>query len=172
MPYLPPLTDEQASDEAKKMFDAINDNFGMVPNIFRTLGHNPAVLSAILELNNAVQESDLPAKFRELVYLKSSQINGCDYCAHYHSKALKKAGGSDEQVQAIDNFAGVELFDDQEKAVLRFAQQLTEKATVDRETYEAVAAFLNESQMVALVGTISLANVTNRVNHAFDVELP
>ena len=78
MPQLPPLSDAQASDAAKTLFQGIQAKFGMVPNIFRTLGHAPPVLQATLDLNSAIQQA-LDPKLRELAYLKTSQLNGCNY---------------------------------------------------------------------------------------------
>ena len=75
---LTPLTDEQASPKAAELFSAIKGHFGMVPNIFRTMGHAPAVLGATLNLDQAIS-SDLEPKLRELAYLKTSQLNGCNY---------------------------------------------------------------------------------------------
>ena len=46
--------------------------------IVRTMGHAPDVLEATLALNKAIQH-ELPGKLRELAYLKTSQLNGCDY---------------------------------------------------------------------------------------------
>jgi alkylhydroperoxidase family enzyme len=78
MPHVPPLADAQASDPAKNLFRDIQSKFGMVPNIFRTMGHAPAILQATLALNGAIQH-DLDPKLRELAYLKTSQLNGCNY---------------------------------------------------------------------------------------------
>lgn len=63
-------------------------------------------------------------------------------------------------------------FDDREKAVLRFAEQLTREAQVDAETMDALKGFLSEPELVELAASVGLSNFTNRFNHAFDVELP
>ena len=78
MPHLEPLADDQASEAAKNLFEPVQSAFGMVPNIFRTMAHAPDVLGALLNLNNSIQQ-ELPGKFRELAYLKTSIINDCGY---------------------------------------------------------------------------------------------
>ena len=78
MPHLPPLTDTQASGEARGIFQALQANLKMVPNIFRTLGHAPAVLKATLDLDQAIH-ADLDPKLRELAYLKTAKLLGCHY---------------------------------------------------------------------------------------------
>jgi alkylhydroperoxidase family enzyme len=78
MPHIEPLSDDQAAEAAKTLFQPLQSAFGMVPNIFRTMAHAPDVLAALLNLNNAIQQK-LPAKFRELAYLKTSLLNDCRY---------------------------------------------------------------------------------------------
>ncbi len=78
MPHIEPLSDDQASEAAKNLFQPLQSALGMVPNIFRTMAHAPDVLGALLNLNKASQQ-ELPAKFRELVYLKTSLLNDCGY---------------------------------------------------------------------------------------------
>ena len=78
MPYLAPLTDANASAEAKATFQNLQAKLGVVPNIFRTMGHAPEVLQATMALNAAIQK-ELPPKLRELAYLKTSELNNCNY---------------------------------------------------------------------------------------------
>ena len=78
MPHVAPLADAQAPDASKNLFQQIQSQFGMVPNIFRTMGHAPEVLRATLALEQAITR-DLAPKLRELAYLKTSQLNGCHY---------------------------------------------------------------------------------------------
>ena len=78
MPHLAPLADAQAPDPSKSLFQQIQSQFKMVPNIFRTMGHAPEVLRATLALEQAITR-DLAPKLRELAYLKTSQLNACHY---------------------------------------------------------------------------------------------
>jgi alkylhydroperoxidase family enzyme len=78
MPHLAPLADAEAPDASKGLFQQIQSQFGMVPNIFRTMGHAPEALRATLALEQAITR-DLAPKLRELAYLKTSQLNGCHY---------------------------------------------------------------------------------------------
>ncbi len=78
MPHIEPLSDDQASEAAKNLFQPLQSALGIVPNIFRTMAHAPDVLGALLNLNKAIQQ-ELPAKFRELAYLKTSMLNDCGY---------------------------------------------------------------------------------------------
>lgn len=78
MPHVQPLSDEQASPQAKTLFSKLQSALKMVPNIFRTMGHAPAVLEASLAFDQAIHH-DLDANLRELAYVKTSQLNKCNY---------------------------------------------------------------------------------------------
>ena len=171
MPHIKPLEDDQACDKAKPIFDNIQSDFGSVPNFYRTMGHNPTVLEAFLQKYISIHQ-DLPDKFRELAYLKSSLVNNCSYCTHYHQQLGKQAGLTEEQIAAAEDFSDSEHFDDQEKAVLRFAEQLTRLAHVDDAVTNELMDFLSSSQMVVLAATVGVANFTNRFNNALGIELP
>ncbi|ELP31538.1 carboxymuconolactone decarboxylase family protein [Rhodopirellula baltica] len=170
MAYAQPLSINEAPDEAKPILEAIEEKFGQSMNIFSTLAHQPDVLGGMTQINDGLQ-NDLPAKYRELAYYKASQLNSCDYCSHYHRQAAKKAGLSDQQLDSM-NVSSVDLFDEKEQAVLKYAEQLTTKANVDASVVKELKLFLNEKQLVTLAAAVALANFTNRINHGLDIELP
>ena len=72
----------------------------------------------------------------------------------------------------MDDYAGSDQFNAQEKAVLQFAEQLTRNAKVDADTVNELKGFLNDAQLVVLAAAVGQANLTNRFNEAFAVELP
>lgn len=134
MSAVTPLTSEDASPEAADIFAGIEQKFGMVPNIFRVMGHHPGVLGGFLKLFEAIQ-TDLDPQFRELAFLHVSVLNSCEYCTEHHTMAAKATGLSPEKIDAVVN-GRLEEFDGIELDVLRFADQLTLQTTVD----ESVAA--------------------------------
>src|SRR5262252_4585144 len=78
MALVAPLADAQASEAAKGIFQTLQSKMGKVLNIFRTMGHAPDILQATLSFNQAIQK-DLDPKLRELAYLKTTQVNKCNY---------------------------------------------------------------------------------------------
>ena len=79
---------------------------------------------------------------------------------------------NEAQIAAMNDYASSDQFDAQEKAVLRFAEQLTQGARADADTVHELKGFLNDAQLVVLAATVGQANFTNRFNEAFEVELP
>ena len=76
MPLLPPLDDDQAAPDARATLEALQAKLGQVPNMYRTFAHAPKVLSAAVAMAQAVR-SELDPKFRELAYLKVTDLTGC-----------------------------------------------------------------------------------------------
>jgi len=171
MQYVQPLSTENAPEKSKPILKAVKDKFGQSLNLFNTLAHQPDVLGGVVQLSDGIH-NDLPDALRELAYFKASQINHCEYCSHYHSQAAKKAGVSDQQIDEVDNYTQSDAFNDLEKAVLSYSEQLTKTAEVDDATVSKLKESLNEKQFVSLAATVALANFTNRVNHGLGIELP
>jgi AhpD family alkylhydroperoxidase len=171
MPEVAPLADAVAPEAAKKLFQAIQGQFGMVPNIFRTMGHAPAVLESTLGLNAAIQH-DLDPVLRELAYLKASQLNNCGYCLHYHKTLGRKAGLTPTQVEDLEQYEKSGAYTEIQKLALKFAEQWTRQGKVSAEVMKKLAGALTPTQLVTLAATVGLANWTNRFNESFGVELP
>lgn len=79
MPTIKPLREDEAT-ELKPVFEGLKKAYGRVPNIFAVMARRPAVLRAALPLFGAIMaEGAIPAKYKELAYLKTSLVNGCEY---------------------------------------------------------------------------------------------
>ncbi len=63
---------------------AIYDHYlkvrGNVPNMFRTVAHRPEIMKTMIAHFRAIMETGtVPAKLKELVITRASQINRCEY---------------------------------------------------------------------------------------------
>ena len=77
MPRIKAVDPRHATGQAKELLDAVNEKFGMVPNLARTLANSPAALKGYLAFGEALEDGLLPAKLREQIALTVSQTNGC-----------------------------------------------------------------------------------------------
>ncbi len=164
-----PLTREQAAAEIQPVFDKLTHVFGRMPAFFGTMARVPEALQHFLPLYAAIiDRGKVEAKYKELAYLKTAQINGCEYCFRAHTASGKKKGVSDEQIQAIAFFNRSAAFDDKEKAVLLYAERVTRGASAVRaRVLEDLKQYFTDDQIVELTLAISMANFTNRFNDAF-----
>lgn len=75
-----PIPKEHAAAEVKAVYDNLTKTFGRMPNIFGVMAHRPDVLKSFLPLYMAVMaEGAIEPKYKELVYLKTAMLNGCEY---------------------------------------------------------------------------------------------
>jgi alkylhydroperoxidase family enzyme len=74
------LSKEKAAPEVHETFEGMTKRFGRVPNIFATMAHRPNVLKNFVPLYGAIiDEGTVEARYKELAYLKTSLLNGCEY---------------------------------------------------------------------------------------------
>ena len=52
----------------------------------------PDLMNAVLGMEKAAANSGLEHSLYELVKTRASQINGCAYCLHMHTRDARKAG--------------------------------------------------------------------------------
>jgi uncharacterized peroxidase-related enzyme len=167
-PVISPLTKEKAAPNVHPIFDRLTQAFGHMPSFFATMARVPEALEHFMPLYSAViNKGTVDAKFKELAYLKSAQINGCEYCFRAHSASGKKNGVTEEQLKALNFFARSPAFDAKEKATLLYAERVTRGASAIREgALQDLKQYYTDDQIVELTLAICIANFTNRFNDA------
>jgi uncharacterized peroxidase-related enzyme len=163
-----PLTKEQAAPEVQDTFEKLAARAGKVPNIFAAMAHRPEVLNAFRPLYKAIiNEGSIEDKYKELAYLRTSMVNGCEYCTRAHIASSKRAGVTAEQVAALPFYSRSSLFDEKEKATILYADRVTRGAAGIRASQlQELRKFYDEGQIVELTMAICMANFTNRFNDA------
>ncbi|WP_210588268.1 carboxymuconolactone decarboxylase family protein [Streptomyces sp. GESEQ-35] len=129
----------------------------------------PNALKGIGTLNQAIAQSGLPTELQEIVGMRASQINGCGACVHGHMVNLRKAGVSDERIAAVAAWRHAPFFSDAERAALQLTETVTRLADLSEESvpdslWNEVADHFDETELSALILTISLTNLFNRIN--------
>lgn len=80
MAVVHPLPPGQAAAELAPVYESLSKKFGRVPNFFATMAQRPNVLKNFLPLYAAiVAEGTIEPKYKELAYLKTALLNGCEY---------------------------------------------------------------------------------------------
>jgi uncharacterized peroxidase-related enzyme len=166
------VTNQDAGEKVKAVFEGMEKKIGAVPNVFRAMAHNPEMLEAFLALNATLPKTKLDGKLRELAYIKTSELNDCDYCLHHHRALGKKAGLNDRQVAETADFETSDAYDELQRQVMRYAEQVTRHINVDDALFASLKGALGEREIVELAMTVGIANFTNRVTETLRMELP
>ena len=130
----------------------------------------PGAHEALQALHKSTEKGGVPRATLELTNLRASQINGCSVCVDMHSRALKKLGEKDARIFAVSAWREAPYYSDAERAALALteaASRLSDRADpVPDEVWKEAARHYDDTQLAALVMSIGLINLWNRLNAA------
>jgi uncharacterized peroxidase-related enzyme len=172
MGYVSYPSRDEAAESVRPIYDGVEKKLGTMLNFFKAMAHSPDLLQGFMALNGSMGKMKLDPKLRELAYLKASQVNGCDYCRHYHSRSGQGAGLSQAQVEGVGRPEPDGQYDELQWDVIRFADQVTRRARADAELIQRLKQRLSDRELVELTAVVGLANFTNRMNDTLEIELP
>jgi uncharacterized peroxidase-related enzyme len=162
----------EAAESIRPHFQRVEERGHQVPNFLRVLAHSPELLEGFIALNGALNRIALDPKLRELAYIRASEINSCGYCLDHHKKAARKARLDERQANETESYAGNELYDDLQRDVLQYTEEVTRNVIVSDDLIERLKQKLTDREIVELAVTVALANFTNRISETLRLELP
>jgi len=162
----------RADGPDQKIFDRLERERKLpTANIFLALTQAPDQLDGFLTYANSLRNSPLSPRLRELAILTVGHLTKSRYeIAHHQSHGLK-AGLTQALLDAVPDFETSALYDAHEKAVMAFAKESTLKVDVSQETWDKVAAFLGEPELIALVLVVAWYNSGVRIMGGLNIEL-
>ena len=79
-PRVAAIDPTSSSTELRPTFDAFITERGKVPNLFRIAAHNPPIMRTLADhLRVVMGEGTVPVLLKELLSVRVSRINLCDY---------------------------------------------------------------------------------------------
>src|SRR5690625_1548869 len=134
----------------------------------------PELMKAMVDLEKTVRGSGLEASLIDLVKLRASQINGCAYCIHMHSREARASGVDQDKLDLLPAWRESSFFSERERAALGWTEALTLVASTGAPDadYEALTAQFDEHDRVALSLAIGAINVWNRLAIGFRSQHP
>ena len=141
-------------------------------NIFRMLAHSESHFVNYCRLGNAIRfKGTLDPQLREIAISRAGILCESDYEVIAHKRIGRAAGVSDAKTDALEEGACADAFTAQEKAVLRFTDEVVTQTRVSDETFDAVAAFLEPEALVELHLAIGSYIMTSKFLVTFDIDL-
>lgn len=125
----------------------------------------PDAFKALKGLEDYTRAAQLPALLRELIKIRSSQINGCAYCLDMHTQDAIKLGETPRRIFALSAWKESPLFSEEERSVLQLTEEVTMISNhgVSDATYNAVLKFYSENQFAQILMQIVIINSWNRI---------
>ena len=108
---------------------------------------------------------------KELIIVRTSQVNVTPYCLASHTILARNLGWTDEQLSHLADWPTRADFTPAEKAALRLAETVTRDAhAVSNEQFAELRSFYDEGEIVELLCAIGLFNYFNRFNDLLQME--
>jgi alkylhydroperoxidase family enzyme len=172
IPYQPADLSEPAA-----LVDAIRTRRGGdLLNLDRMLLHSPPLAKGWNAFLGEVRgHLALSPKLRELAICMIALLNGADYEFQHHAPEFIKAGGTVEQLHALQNHGAAavdtDLFTAEERAVIAFTSEMTACVWVSDPVFHAARAVLKSDRLlVELAGVIAAYNMVSRFLVALAIE--
>lgn len=171
MARLKALNPESVSGKTKDLFNIVEKNLGVVPNMMRTMGNSPAFLEGYLNLGAALGKGTLNAKTGELIALAVAQSNSCDYCLSAHTYLglnLVKADAATLEAARSGNST-----DAKTDAILKFSKTLVNKKGLvsDSDVNALKVAGIKDGEVGEIIGHVALNILTNYFNNTAGTEI-
>lgn len=166
------LDRDQVTPDIAALFDKVFAQRGNVPNMFRVMAHRPEIFATMQAHFAAVLNTGtVSTKLKELIIVRTSQVNDTPYCLASHTILARNLGWSDDQLANLEHWQQREDFSPAEKAALRLAETVTRDAhAVTDEQFTELRTFYSEGEIVELLCAIGLFNYFNRFNNALQMQ--
>ncbi len=179
MPRVELIDPDTAPPETKAAYDEIRADWGgMLFTDWRPLGLSPQIMVAVHKLFFRLQGehggSLTDVLDKELVAIKTSYMNGCDYCLGHNVDFGQQVGLTLEQIQAAvsPGYAASDELTDKQKALMRWTEAVTRNtAEEDDEAFAALKEHYSDAEVAELTLMSGLFNMWNRFTRAMHIEL-
>jgi alkylhydroperoxidase family enzyme len=150
---LPPLP-QPLDPILQQMFEKRSAQGGAIINLQLTTGHAPKFARAASAMAFTIRfDATVPRRLIELTIMRTAQIVGSTYEINQHTPLAKMCGYSDAQIAALPAWQASTLFDDKERAVLGYVEEMTHGGDVDDPTFAALQKYFTPQQIVELTYT-------------------
>jgi uncharacterized peroxidase-related enzyme len=171
-PRLRALGKDEADASVHADYEAFLKARGNVPNLFATLARRPALMRATAALlRETMAPGEVPARLKELIALRVSRFNACEYCTASHTKLARAAGATDADLSAVAD-PGMGALPGAEKAALRFADAMAlPGGRVPGPVFAEARRLWSETAVVEIAAVVAAFSLFNRLANALEVEI-
>lgn len=131
----------------------------------------PEAYKAMLAFDKYIDATELSTVHRNLIKIRTSQVNGCAYCVDMHMKEARDAGDSEQRLFALSVWRDTPFFTEEERAVLALTEEVTLiHHHVSDETYGQAIKLLGERYLAQAIMAIIAMNSWNRIGIATQMQ--
>lgn len=170
MPRLPLFPVEGMSEKTRKLIQADGPTNSL--NINKMMAHAENSVRHFMRLGSSLlSQARLDARLRELSILRIATLCDSYYEWYQHEKMAREAGVSKEKIAGVKGGPGSGCFDDLERLVLKYTDEVTLQVKSTDETFYDLAKYLDHRELVELTLTIGFYNMVARFLENTEVQI-
>lgn len=130
----------------------------------------PEGMGALSGVEHALNTAScLPPVLLELVRLRASLMNGCEYCVGLHTSELRKHHEPVGRIDGVARWRKSDAYTQRERAALRWAEVVTDiqNGHASDAEFAAVKEHFSDVEVVQLTLAVASINAWNRMAIAF-----
>jgi alkylhydroperoxidase family enzyme len=168
---LPPLP-QPLDPLLQEMFNKRHAMGGAIINLTLTQAHAPKSVEASGAMAFAIRfDAVTPRNLRELAIFRTAEIVGSEYELNQHTPLMKMCGYSGEQIAEVASWQKSNLFDDKQRALLGYVEQMAHGGNVDDMIFADLAKFFTPKEIVEISFTVSHYYGTGLLTKALKIEV-
>jgi alkylhydroperoxidase family enzyme len=170
MARVPYPTKEDLPESERHIYERMARERG-TGNIWLAIANQPKILDAMVSLANALRnDTAFDKRYRELGVLMVGLVTKSDYEFDHHWNSALLAGVRREQLESLAEFETAPVFNDQERAVLRYAKEATTTGNVSDATWNALRRYFDTREAMEVVLTVAWYNCVVRILLPLQIE--
>ncbi len=132
----------------------------------------PAGWKAMFALEGYLATTEVSKTHKELIKIRTSQINSCAFCIDMHTADAIKHGETAKRIFLLNAWKETDVFTEEEKVVLAIAEEITliHLNGLSETTYQKAKAIFSENYIAQLIMIAVTINAWNRI--AISTHLP
>ena len=125
----------------------------------------PNAYKAILEIFKYLETTSLSKNIKNLIKIRSSQINSCAYCIEIHTTEALKNGEKQNRIFALSAWKESPLFSKKEKALLAATDEITQVSNngLTEDTFQKLKSYFSDNEIAQIIIQIGEINIWNRI---------
>jgi len=168
---LPVMSLDQMPEKTRNMIMGGKSELSAL-NINKMMAHAENSVRHFMRMGNSLlTQAKLDARLRELSILRVATLCRSHYEWYQHEIVGRRVGLPEEQIAAVKQGPDSPVFNDLEKAVLRYTEEVTLNVKSSDEAFNKLAGVLSHQELVELTLTIGFYNMVARFLENTGVEV-
>ena len=134
----------------------------------------PQAYKAMYALEGYLASSQLSKSHKELIKIRTSQINGCAFCIDMHTKDALKNGETQQRIFLLSAWREANLFSEEEKVILALTEEITliHNNGLSDVTYQKALGLFGKNYLAQMIMAVVTINAWNRIAVSTHLEIP